>query len=94
MTDETHSHPEPTRHENGIGPPPRYRAWLLRCWQEHGSRDDGRVWRYSLEDTHTGERRSFVDLPALIAALEREELRDLATSAGASGPAAGNTESE
>jgi hypothetical protein len=61
-----------------IGPPPRYRAWLLRCWLEHGVSSVGdthpATWRYSLEDTHTGERRSYRDLPALVAALEREEL--------------------
>ncbi len=53
--------------------PCRYVAYLLRCWAEQG--DDptaAAVWRFSLEDPHTGQRRGFPSLAALIAALERE----------------------
>ena len=67
-----------------LGPPPRYRAYLLRCWAEHSpSTAAPAVWRYSLEDPHTGERRAFADLAALMAYLEAE-------TAGAAAPAAGD----
>jgi len=40
-----------------------YLALLLRFWRvDSGSQS---VWRASLEDAHTGERRGFSDLPAL-----------------------------
>ena len=39
------------------------RVYLLRLWQVE---DDGRfVWRASLEDARTGERRGFADLARL-----------------------------
>ena len=58
---------------NILGDAPRYRAYLLRCWAEHGlSAPAPAVWRYSLEDPHTGERRGFADLAALLAFLPAE----------------------
>jgi hypothetical protein len=53
--------------------PPRYRSYLLTFWEER-SRDPSVpvVWRCSLEDPHSGQRRGFASLEALIAALERE----------------------
>ena len=67
-----------------LGPPPRYRAYLLRCWAEHGAAAaTPAVWRYSLEDPHTGARRGFADLAALVAHLEAE------TAGEAAAPAAG-----
>ena len=53
--------------------PPRYRSYLLTFWEER-SQDPSVpvVWRFSLEDPHTGQRRGFADLGALIAALQRE----------------------
>ena len=56
---------------NILGEAPRYRAYLLRCWAEHGpSAPAPAVWRYSLEDPHTGERRGFPTLAAMVAFLE------------------------
>ncbi len=51
--------------------PPRYHAYLLRCWEERGQ-DPPRpaTWRFSLEDPGTGERRGFADLAQLVAFLE------------------------
>ena len=51
--------------------PPHYHAYLLRFWQERG-RDLARmvVWRFSLEDPHTGERRGFANMKELLAFLE------------------------
>ena len=53
--------------------PPRYRAYLLTLWEERGRDPDAPVvWRFSLENPRTGERRGFADLEALVAALQRE----------------------
>ena len=53
--------------------PPRYRSYLLTFWEER-SQDPtaSAVWRFSLEDPHTGKRSGFADLEALIAALQQE----------------------
>ena len=61
--------------------PPRYRAYLLRCWEERGEQDDGgTVWRFSLVNPETNERRGFATPEALAAFLTRlvdeESLRD------------------
>ena len=53
--------------------PRRYLSYLLRLWQ--ASSGGGLVWRASLENPHTGERRSFACLAELVAFLE-EETRD------------------
>jgi hypothetical protein len=45
-----------------------YLAYLLRLWRE----DKNTPWRVSIEDPHTGERRSFANLKALIAFLEEQ----------------------
>ncbi len=47
-----------------LGRPPRYRAFLLRCYEA-----DSATWRFTLEDSRTGERQGFADLEALIAFL-------------------------
>ncbi len=59
-----------------LGRPPRYCAYLLRCWEapERGS-DLPPGWRYSLEDPHTRERRGFASLEALTAFLRAELAR-------------------
>ena len=52
---------------------PSYRAYLLRCWQEkRGERNQQTVWRFSLEDAHTGERHGFVSLEEMTAFLRRQ----------------------
>ena len=53
-----------------LGRPPRYCAYLLRCWEapDRGS-DLLPAWRYSLEDPHSGERRGFATFEALVAHL-------------------------
>ncbi len=49
-----------------------YRAYLVRLWQVcHGGQT---VWRASIEDAHTGERRAFADLAHLFAFLEEAAL--------------------
>jgi hypothetical protein len=45
----------------------RYISYLLRLWPTKSG--DETVWRASLEDSETGERRGFADLDALLAFL-------------------------
>ena len=46
---------------------PRYRAHLLHFWEVR-SQCPGRpaTWRYSLEDSETGQKHGFPDLEALV----------------------------
>ncbi len=46
---------------------PCYMAFLLRLWCV--TEDEGIVWRASLEDAHTGERKGFADVQSLCAFL-------------------------
>ncbi len=49
---------------------PRYWSYLMRCWEEPSQTPDQPVlWRFSLEDVETGQRRGFHDLEALVAFL-------------------------
>jgi hypothetical protein len=59
--------------------PPRYRSCLLTLWEERSS-DPGVpvVWRFSLEDARTGQRRGCAGLEALVAALKQEMADDQA----------------
>jgi hypothetical protein len=50
-----------------------YVAYLLRLWQVCEGRNA--VWRASLEDPHTGERRGFATLQELFTYLETEACR-------------------
>ena len=50
----------------------RYCSYLLRFWQERrGSYGGSAVWRFSLDDPHSGERQGFATLEELVAALTR-----------------------
>ena len=76
-----------------LGRPPRYCAYLLRCWEapDRGS-DLLPAWRYSLEDPHSGARRGFASLEALVTHLRAELGLDAAEPAEAepaAQPAAG-----
>jgi len=52
--------------------PSRYRAYLLRCWEERGRQEtEPPLWRFSLEDPHTGRRHGFATLEAVVEALEQ-----------------------
>jgi hypothetical protein len=51
--------------------PPRYHAYLLRCWEERGHNPLlTPTWRFSLEEPHTGLRHGFADLAQLMAFLQ------------------------
>ncbi len=47
-----------------------YVAYLVRLWREEGS--DPTVWRASVEDPHTAERRGFSDLARLFEFLRQQ----------------------
>jgi hypothetical protein len=42
--------------------PAEYRSFLLRLWLD----SDSQMWRFSLEDPHTGERRGLANLDKLL----------------------------
>ena len=47
-----------------------YLSYLLRLWQTRSG--DERIWRASLENPHTGERKGFATLADLFTFLEQE----------------------
>jgi hypothetical protein len=52
----------------------RYLSYVVRCWQEpsvHAGRET-RVWRFSVQDPRTNQRRGFATLEALLVALQAE----------------------
>jgi hypothetical protein len=53
--------------------PPRYRSHLLTLWEERG-RDASTpgVWRFRLEDPHTGERVGFGSIDELFDYLRQQ----------------------
>ncbi|MCI0475684.1 MAG: hypothetical protein L0Y55_05510 [Anaerolineales bacterium] len=52
---------------------PRYRAFLLRLWQEQtASPERAAIWHLSLEDPKTGQRRGFDGLESLLTFLRAE----------------------
>ncbi len=62
---------------------PRYQSYMLRMWEERSeSHQHCAVWRFQVEDPHTGRRHGFVDLAALLAYLEAVVARDNEAGAG------------
>ena len=53
----------------GKGEQPDYQSYLLRLWRVDEGQDG---WRVSLESTHTGERRGFGTLEAMLDFLRRQ----------------------
>ncbi len=52
----------------------RYLAYIVRCWQEpsvHAGRET-RVWRFSLQNPRTNQRRGFATFEALLISLQAE----------------------
>lgn len=43
-----------------------YVAFVLRMWEERGASAERAVWRFSLEDARTGERRGFASVEGLV----------------------------
>ena len=53
--------------------PPNYCVYLLRFWEETSQLPNAPgVWRFSLEDPHTGERRGFISVEELAIFLRRQ----------------------
>ena len=51
--------------------PPRYQAYMLRLWETRSQcLDQPSTWRFSLEDSRTGQKRAFSDLEALVTFLQ------------------------
>lgn len=46
-----------------LSKPAQYRSYLLRMWAAFPG--EPRVWRFSLEDPHTGERHGFANWDSL-----------------------------
>ena len=57
--------------------PVQYQAYLLRFWAEPEPNDSLPVWRFSLEDPHTGQRQGFADLQELMAFLEAKTGKEI-----------------
>ena len=56
--------------------PPRYRSYLLSFWEERSQDPDTPVvWRFSLQDPRTGQRRGFASIERVMASLRRELTR-------------------
>ena len=55
----------------------RYLAYLVRLWTVHSNGD--LVWRASVENAHTGERRAFADVDGLLDFLQAAVTADAAT---------------
>ena len=55
-------------------PPPTSQSYLLRLWQ--ASNAGTPVWRASIVNVHTGERRGFADLDSLLVFLKEQTGRD------------------
>jgi hypothetical protein len=53
-----------------------YRAFVLRTWHESSleAAETG-IWRYSLEDPHSGERYGFATIDALVAFLQSQTVQ-------------------
>jgi hypothetical protein len=54
-----------TCRRQGRGASPRYRSCLPRYWS-----DGSGIWRFSVEDPHTGARREVTEMAALVAFLD------------------------
>jgi hypothetical protein len=54
---------------------PNYLAFLVRMWREEGG-----GWRSTVENPHTGERRAFADVGAMLAFLQRQTVDSTSTS--------------
>jgi hypothetical protein len=49
-----------------------YQAFVLRIWQEDAASSPAlKVWRFSLQDTRTGQRHGFANIEAVNAFLEK-----------------------
>ena len=62
----------------------RYLSYVVCCWQErsiHAGREI-MVWRFSLQNPRTNQRRGFANLESLLVSLQAELTDDEVTEAG------------
>ncbi|HHS97031.1 MAG TPA: hypothetical protein ENK08_03905 [Chloroflexi bacterium] len=52
--------------------PPRYLAYLLRCWKEQRGGSGTAAWRFSLEDAHSNHRWGFASIEEMVRFLRRQ----------------------
>ncbi|MCL4303891.1 MAG: hypothetical protein KJ077_49870 [Anaerolineae bacterium] len=53
--------------------PPRYRSYLLTFWEERSQNPAApRVWRFSLQDPHSGRRYGFGSMSEMTTFLQTE----------------------
>ena len=73
------SHPgEQVKRQNSQEKPSRYLSYVVCCWQErsvHAGREIV-VWRFSLQNPRTNQRRGFATLEALLDSLQTELTED------------------
>jgi hypothetical protein len=52
----------------------RYLSYVVRCWQVQAGKDgnETQVWRFSLHDPRTNQRRGFATFEAMMASLQAE----------------------
>ena len=56
-----------------LDPLRHYRAYLLRCWAEHSAQPEHLlIWRFSVQDPHTGKQRGFASFELLVEFLLQE----------------------
>ncbi len=56
-----------------LGKAPHYQAYLLRCYEVPSTHpNEPAAWRFTLEDSRTGERVGFVSLDGLCTYLEEQ----------------------
>jgi hypothetical protein len=62
------------KHRDSPEKTPHYQSYIVRCWQEHSvhAGREIKVWRYSLQNPHTQQRRGFATLEALLVSLQAE----------------------
>jgi hypothetical protein len=55
----------------------RYDTYLLTCWQEQDEIAGTTIWRFKLETARPGQRRLFLTLKEVMAAIETELYGDV-----------------
>ncbi len=70
------------KRQNILKKTPRYLSYIVGCWQErsvHAGREI-MVWRFSLQNPRTNQRRGFATLESMLVSLQAELVDDKADS--------------
>ena len=62
------------KHKNMQKKKLRYRSYVVNVWQEHSKHagQEVMVWRFSLQNPRTNQRRGFANIESLLIALQTE----------------------